>query len=64
LLLQGQRKVFVLLRILKMRTHFFPRKTVTDTMLALRAEVYPGQEMRDISIGEFSLRLADELANN
>jgi len=38
--------------------------TVTDTMLALRAEVYPGQEMRDISIGEFSLRLADELANN
>ena len=38
--------------------------TVTDTMLTLRAEVYPGQEMRDISIGEFSLRLADELANN
>jgi hypothetical protein len=37
---------------------------VTDTMLTLRAEVYPGQEMRDISIGEFSLRLADELANN
>ena len=38
--------------------------TVTDTMLALRDEVYPGQEIREISIGEFSLRLADELANN
>ena len=38
--------------------------TVIDTMLALRAEVYPGQEIKVISIGEFSLRLADELANN
>ena len=38
--------------------------TVTDTMLALLAEVYPRQEMMDISIGEFSLRLADELSNN
>jgi hypothetical protein len=33
-------------------------------MLALRAEVYPDQEIREISIGEFSLRLTDELANN
>jgi hypothetical protein len=38
--------------------------TVTDTMLALRAEVYPGQEIREISIGEISFRLADELAKN
>ena len=38
--------------------------TVVDTMLALRAEVHHEHELRDISVGEFSLRLADELANN
>ena len=37
---------------------------VVDTLLALRAEVHHEHELRDISVGEFSLRLADELANN